>query len=126
MQTLKPWLLLIISVLLDSTGTVLFKYGTNQLAATSKPGWRGHLDSVVSALKRREIALGVLVYIAEYIVWLAFLSTTMLSIAFPLSSLNVILILVASALFLGEKVGMRRWLGAALIIGGIFLAGGEA
>ncbi|MEO8419039.1 MAG: EamA family transporter [Methylophilaceae bacterium] len=126
MQTLKPWLLLTFSVLLDSAGTVLFKHGTNQLAVTSKTGWRGHLDSVVSALKRREIALGVLLYIAEYLVWLAFLSTTLLSIAFPLSSLNVILILVASAIFLGEKVGMRRWLGAALIIGGIFLVGGEA
>ncbi len=126
MQTLKPWLLLTFSVLLDSAGTVLFKHGTNQLTATSKTGWRGHLDSVVSALKRREIALGVLLYIAEYIVWLAFLSTTLLSIAFPLSSLNVILIMVASTIFLGEKVGMRRWLGAALIIGGIFLVGGEA
>lgn len=126
MQTLKPWLLLTFSVLLDSTGSVLFKHGTNQLTVTSKPGWRGHLDSIVGALKRKEIALGVLVYSAEYIVWLAFLSTMALSIAYPLSSLNVILILVASAVFLGEKVGMRRWLGAALIIGGIFLVGGEA
>ena len=126
METLKPWVLLTIAVLLDTLGTVLFKHGSNQAAVEHQHGWRGHVENIIGAIKRKEISLGVLVYIAEYIVWLAFLSTTALSVAYPLSSVNNILILVASAIFLGEKVGKRRWFGAVLIICGIFLVGGEA
>ena len=112
-------------MLLDTLGSVLFKHGTNQLPEPAHSGWRGHIEAIFGALKRKEIAFGVLVYIVEAIVWLGFLSTTALSIASPLGSVNNILVLIASALFLKETVGKRRWLGALLIVIGIFLVGSE-
>lgn len=126
MTIYKPWLLFIAAVLLDTLGTTLFKHGTNQLTASTKTGCQGHLDNIIAALKRKEITIGVIVYIVEYIVWIGFLSTTPLSIAYPLSSITIVLILLASTFFLGEKVGKNRWLGGLLIIAGMCLAGGQA
>lgn len=121
----KPWLLFIVAVLLDTLGTTLFKHGTNQLIDSTKMGWQGHLDNILGALKRKEITAGVVVYIIEYIVWIGFLSTTPLSIAYPLSSITIVLILLASRFFIGEKVGKNRWLGGLLIITGMCLVGGQ-
>lgn len=121
----KSWFLFIAAVSLDTLGTVLFKYGSNKLTESTRPGWEGHLENILGSLKRKEIALGVLVYIIEYIIWIGFLSTMPLSKAYPLSSVTIVLILLASSIFLGEKVGKNRWLGALLIIGGLFLVGGE-
>ncbi|MBC7786240.1 MAG: EamA family transporter [Methylophilaceae bacterium] len=121
---LKPWILFVVAVLLDTLGTVLFKHGSNQLPQSNQLGWRGHAENILGALKRKEIALGVIVYIVEYIIWIGFLSTMTLSAAYPLSSVTIVLILLASWLFLGEKIGKNRWLGALLIISGMFLVGG--
>ena len=121
----KPWLLFIVAVLLDTLGTTLFKHGTNQLKPSNKAGWHGHFDNILAALKRKEITAGVTVYIVEYIVWIGFLSTTPLSIAYPLSSVTIVLILLASTFFLGEKVSKNRWLGGLLIITGMCLVGGQ-
>ncbi len=122
----KPWLLFIAAVLLDTLGTTLFKHGTNQLTESTKAGWYGHFDNILAALKRKEITAGVIVYIVEYIVWIGFLSTTPLSIAYPLSSVTIVLILLASTFFLGEKVSKNRWLGGLLIITGMCLVGAQA
>ena len=121
----KPWILFISAVSLDTLGTVLFKHGTNKLLESEKHGWRGHVENILGALKRKEISLGVLVYIVEYIIWIGFLSTMPLSTAYPLSSVTIVLILLASNLFLGEKIGRNRCLGAVLIISGMFLVGSK-
>ena len=122
---LKPWILFVVAVSLDTFGTVLFKHGSNQLPESKQVGWRGHIENILGALQRKEIALGVLVYIVEYIIWISFLSTMPLSAAYPLSSVTIVMILLASWLFLGEKIGKNRWLGAVLIISGMFLVGGK-
>lgn len=121
----KPWFLFVVAVLLDTLGTTLFKYGTNQLIESTRSGWRGHIDNILAALKRKEIVGGVLVYIIEYVIWIGVLSTMPLSIAFPLSSVTIVLILLSSVFFLGEKVGKNRWLGGLLIITGMCLLGGQ-
>lgn len=121
----KSLLLFTLAVSLDTFAAVLFKHGSNQLPESNKLGWQGHLENVLGAIKRKEITLGVLIYIVEYIVWIGFLSTMPLSMAYPLSSVTVVMILLASKLCLGEQVGKYRWLGAALIIGGMFLVGSE-
>ena len=125
-ESLKPWLLLVTAICLDSLGSVLFKHGVNQLPEATRPGWRGHLDTVTGALGRKEIALGLAVYVLESITWLATLSYLDLGLAFALFSANNILILAASRVFLGETISRRRWLGVAIIILGILLVGHDA
>lgn len=123
---LKPWLLLAIALILDTMGTVLFKHGTNQLESEPQHGLRGHWQNILNAVKRKEIALGLFIYMIEYVVWVAYISTTPLNIAFSLSSLNIILVMLASHFILGEQVTKRRYFGASLILVGVLLVGGTA
>jgi len=124
--TFEPWLLLITAILLDTAGSVLFKHGVNQLSPAQARGWRGHLESISGALRRKEIALGLFVYVLESIAWLATLSYLSLGVAFSLFSANNILILLASRAFLGERISRRRWFGVGLIVAGIILVGQHA
>jgi hypothetical protein len=70
MISLNPWILLIVAIALDTAGSVLFKKGVNHLPEQLEKGWRSWLALVSGALQRKEILLGLAVYVVEYIVWL--------------------------------------------------------
>ncbi|MSQ80369.1 MAG: hypothetical protein EXR41_01475 [Candidatus Methylopumilus sp.] len=122
----KSYLLFISAITLEVVATVLFKQGTNRLAKSMHKGWLSHIDNIVNALKRKEIVLGVMLYAVEYVLWIAFLASVDISKAFPLSSIQIVLILLASKFFLNEHVNQYRWLGALFIMTGIYLVGSGA
>jgi undecaprenyl phosphate-alpha-L-ara4N flippase subunit ArnE len=122
--SVKSISLFCISMLCYTLGNILFKKGMNSFLTSSHTGWRGHWASVKQVLTSKLIMLGLVIFVLEAIVWLAFLSITPLNIAAPLSSANNIFILLASAWFLKERISRKRWLGVALIITGILFVGG--
>jgi undecaprenyl phosphate-alpha-L-ara4N flippase subunit ArnE len=122
--SLKSVSLFCISMVFYTLGNILFKKGMNSFLASSHTGWRGHWAGVKQVLTSKLIMLGLVIFVLEAIVWLAFLSITPLNIAAPLSSANNIFILLASAWFLKERISRKRWLGVALIITGILFVGG--
>jgi drug/metabolite transporter (DMT)-like permease len=122
--SLKSVSLFCISMLLYTLGNILFKKGMNRFLTPAQTGWRGHWAGVKQVLSSQLIMLGLLIFVLEAIVWLAFLSITPLNIAAPLSSANNIFILIASAWFLKERISRKRWLGVTLIITGILFVGG--
>ncbi len=70
------------------------------------------------------ILVGYLVGGLTNLVWLTALSRFEISFAAPvLASLSFVFLLAASAMFLGETVGANRWIGALLIVAGMFLVG---
>ncbi len=96
------------SVLLGSTGQVLFKVGLRH----------GFLwQSLVSA----PILLGFASYAASSLLWLYALARLPLGLAYPFLSLNFILVLLASHWVLREPLTRGQILGTALIIGGVAL-----
>lgn len=121
--SLEPWLLLVSAILLDTLGSVLFKHGVNRLPDVRREGWRGCMEVLVGALGRKEIILGLAVYVLESVAWIATLSYLPLGLAFSLFSLNNVTILLASRLLLDERISRRRWLGVCIIIVGIVLVG---
>lgn len=64
---------------------------------------------------------GLVFYIAGSILWLVVLSRVNLSYAYPLISMNFILIILASWLFLGETLSYQRIIAVSLICCGIFV-----
>ena len=65
-------------------------------------------------------------YIGAFFVWMLILRRSSLSLAFPLSSLVFVVVLLGSWLGLGEHISALHWVGVAVIIGGIaLLAEGE-
>lgn len=122
MLALSSLLLLLISVLLSTAGTICFKKGVNRLPS-SPHSVAGYLAVVGSALRCKEVGIGVLLYVLEGIAWLAFLSYVDLSVAFPMRSLYYVAILLASKFILQEQVTRGRWVGAAFIVCGIVIIG---
>jgi drug/metabolite transporter (DMT)-like permease len=114
------------AITLEVVATVLFKKGTSRLANSLRKGWLSHLDNIINALKTKEIALGIFLYIIEYVLWIAFLASVEISKAFPLSSIQIVLILLASKFILKERITHRRWIGGVLIMIGIYLVGAAA
>lgn len=68
---------------------------------------------------------GILLELANYFLWLAVLSWSDVSWALPLNALEYILVALAAAAFLGERVGPVRWAGIVLIASGVFLLYGS-
>ncbi len=121
----KSLMLFMSAITLEVVATVLFKKGTGRLANSIRKGWLSHLDNIINALRTKEIALGIFLYTIEYVLWIAFLASVDISKAFPLSSVQIVLILLASRFILKEHINGYRWLGATFIVLGIYLVGGN-
>ena len=121
----KSLMLFLSAITLEVMATVLFKKGTGRLANSLRKGWLSHLDNIINALRTKEIALGIVFYAIEYVLWIAFLASVDISKAFPLSSVQIVLILLASRMILKEHINGYRWLGATFIVLGIYLVGGN-
>jgi len=65
--------------------------------------------------------LGLFLFGLSAMVWLAVLSRTTLSFAYPFASLTYVLILLADRFLLDEPVPALRWAGVGFIVVGIVL-----
>ncbi|MVV52174.1 transporter [Pseudomonas sp. PB120] len=105
----------------ESAGQIATKVGGDQL---------GQMDFSLQWLMAVAVNPGVLLAIACYVcaffVWMLILRRSSLSLAFPLSSLVFVGVLLGSWLGLGEQISVLHWVGVAVIMGGIaLLAEGE-
>lgn len=105
------------SVALGATGQVLMRAGMVSL------GGLGAIDAVLAGLAQPLVWLGITSYAVSSLLWLVALSRVPLSTAYPFGALSYVIV-VAVALATGEAVPPLRWLGVALIVGGIWLVGG--
>ena len=116
--TVVLWALLILT---ESAGQLFTKVAGDQI---------GQMDFNWQWLAAVAVNPGILAAIACYIgaffVWMLILRRSSLSLAFPLSSLVFVVVLLGSWLGLGEHISPLHWVGVAVIIAGIaLLAEGE-
>ncbi|GLK85803.1 EamA family transporter [Ancylobacter defluvii] len=110
------------SVACDVIGQIAFKLGADKIPAPEGGRWGAFLRSLVAT---PWLLAGIGIYVAEFVIWIRILALVPLSIAFPLASLNILGVLAASHLFLGERLGRNHWAGALLIMAGIVLVASE-
>jgi multidrug transporter EmrE-like cation transporter len=112
---------ILISVVTSTIGQLLLKKGmnsmgsitlsTSQLISTS---WKMATNPYVF--------LGLVIYLAGTVFWLAALSRVDLSYAYPFASLSYIVMLVASWMLFDERITLGRLLGTVVIgIGVLFI-----
>lgn len=75
------------------------------------------MAAVTSAL----VWTGLGLYVLSTVTWLAVLSRIDLAVAYPLASMNYVLVTLLAATLLDESVSLLRWLGTASILVGILV-----
>ncbi|MGL4487658.1 MAG: 4-amino-4-deoxy-L-arabinose-phosphoundecaprenol flippase subunit ArnE [Yersinia sp. (in: enterobacteria)] len=106
------YLLLIIVSLLTCAGQLCQKQAAQRWAQPES----GRLAPTLLWLAIAVLLLGV-----AMLLWLRLLQYLPLSVAYPILSVNFILVTLASHFFYGEKVTSRHWLGIVAIMLGILL-----
>ena len=104
---------LLIAIILIAAGQVLQKMTARQLDICHGP-----VGALVSLSRSAVFWSAVIVMAAGLIAWLLSLSTIDISKAYPLLGLSFVITSAASVVFLGERVGVYRWIGIILISAG--------
>jgi drug/metabolite transporter (DMT)-like permease len=86
-----------------------------------------HLQSVIFAILNPWVAIGILLLLAFFTTYMTALSWADLTYVLPATSLGYVLLAFVARFLLHEHVSPLRWMGIALITGGVgFIAGGPA
>jgi len=105
----------------NSAGQLFFKKTANVLPLAPGAGWGAYGIFLKSVICQPKILLGLACHAVGLIFWLVALSQAALSVVFVLGSMQYILILVLSRVFLGEKIDSMRFFGTLFIAVGIAL-----
>ena len=117
---MKPIVLLLLSVAGASLGQILFKKG---VILTGEVTFRGSLSAELIRLVFNPVVFsGLVFYVVSTILWLAALSKTTLSFAYPFTALTFILVMLSSRMVFLESIPPLRYLGIGLIVAGILLS----
>ena len=120
-NTVKVILLILLSEIWNVTGQIIFKKSTNTIDAGSMRGVSGHVKYIRDALTKNSIWLGFSFQILCVATWILALAQADLSFVFPVGSIQYILVLFSTYIFLGEKIDRMKLTGTLLVITGIVL-----
>ncbi len=116
-MSLVATLLWAANLVCDVVGQLCFKAAAvSSVDAAGFERWRGLAGS-------RWIWLGVGAYVAEFVLWLAFLSLVQLSLAVMVGAADIVAVMIGGRLCFDEAITPRRAIASALIIGGVVLVG---
>lgn len=104
------------TVLTISAGQLLFKL------ASAAWGPDNGLGGVVGLLHSGWMWAALAVYGLATVAWVALLRTVPLSLAYPFFALAFFIVPLLSWWFLNEPMGLRQWVGAALIALGVWVS----
>ena len=107
--------LFILGATMESVTQICLKKG-----ALAHCGTRG-FAYYIKLLRNKWVITGILAYFVEMINWIILVSFIPLSVAFPLTGLQKIIIVLFSVFVLKEHVSRTEWLGVAITALGVAL-----
>jgi multidrug transporter EmrE-like cation transporter len=111
------WMVLI-AVVFSVAGEIFFKEGFNRVGILTLANLGPTLARV---LRTWPFYAGALSFLVSVSFWFAAISRVELSWAYPLLATGYVLMLLFSAIILGEHVSPVRWIGAVVIVIGVIL-----
>lgn len=122
-MTLRKYLVLAGVTVFAAAGDSMLSHGMKQTGSISVH----HLQGVILAVLNPWVAVGIVLLLAFFASYMNALSWADLTYVLPATSLGYVLLALAATFVLHERVSPLRWLGIALISGGVgFVAGGPA
>ena len=116
---IKIILLVLMAEIAGTAGQILFKKGTGRLDRQNFKRFNTYFEFIKKILEIPVIWLGLFLMGSGLFFWLVALAGSDLSVVFPLGSMQYVLILVASQLFLKEKIDRKKLIGTLLVMAGI-------
>ena len=107
--------LLLMACLLTCAGQVAQKYAVES--------WRGPESGIAQKLRSPWLWLALLCLGLGLLVWLLVLQRLEVGIAYPMLSLNFVLVTLVARFVFHEHIDARHWFGVALVIAGVVLLG---
>jgi len=121
--TFRKYLVLAGVTVFAAAGDSMLSHGMKQTGEISIH----HLQGVLLAILNPWVACGILLLLAFFAAYMNALSWADLTYVLPATSLGYVLLALVAKFLLHEQVSPLRWLGIALISGGVgFVAGGPA
>ena len=118
---LKIVFLILLSAILISIGQVFFKKGVTPLETPDLRRAGSYGKFIRNVFATPMIWLGFAAIGSGIVVWLVALAQTQLSIAFPIDSLQYLVILIIARIFLGEVIDRMKLAGTIFVVAGICL-----
>jgi drug/metabolite transporter (DMT)-like permease len=112
--------LILLSVTLAAVAQLTLKQGMNHVTASSGP-LKLNATSLADVVGTPQVWVGLFLFGLSAFVWLAVLSRTPLSFAYPFASLTYVMILLFDRFWLHQQVPVVRWVGVFFIMVGIVL-----
>lgn len=88
--------------------------------------WRGRPMGLAEKLRCAWLWLALLAMGLGLVVWLLVLQRMDVGVAYPMLSINFVLITLAARWVFSEHVDRRHWLGVCLVMAGVALLGWQA
>ena len=122
-MTISKYLVLAGVTVFAAAGDSMLSHGMKQTGNISIH----NLASVFFALSNPWVAVGIVLLLAFFAAYMNALSWADLTYVLPATSLGYVLLAFVAKFALHEQISLLRWLGIALISGGVgFVAGGPA
>ena len=109
------WILL--ACLLTCLGQVAQKYAVES--------WRDQPSTLLAKLRSPWLWLALASLGLGLLVWLLVLQRLDVGVAYPMLSLNFVLITLIARFVFHESIDRRHWIGIAVVIAGVALLGGQ-
>jgi drug/metabolite transporter (DMT)-like permease len=109
------WLGLLITLAIDTVVQMVWKS-----AVLTVPESAGFTETISTLTVQPTFYLLLLLFGIQFICWILLLSRVDLSYAQPITALSFVSVAVCSAVFFGEKVGVMRMAGIAMILAGVW------
>jgi len=113
---MKELSLFVLMIVAWATGQVLMKFGMNLLA-----GQKISPQFFMRALTMWQVLAGLVFSVAGSLLWLVVISRADLGYSNLVLSLTFVVVALASAVLFKEPMPLLKWLGASLIVLGVFL-----
>jgi drug/metabolite transporter (DMT)-like permease len=118
---LRKYLVLAGVTVFAASGDSMLSHGMKQTGSISLH----HLQDVIFAVLNPWVAVGIVLLLAFFATYMTALSWADLTYVLPATSLGYVILALVARFVLHEHVSPLRWMGIALITGGVgFIAGG--
>jgi len=116
---MQAYILLGVAILTAVLSQLLFKHGVSALGDV-RFSLSGIGLIIANVFRNPFLLTGLFFYGISFILWLFVLMKIKLSIAYPFTSLNFVLVIIASYYLFGEKLSVFQYCGIILITIGVF------